>query len=82
MWPRSVEFQINEGCTGDFWMTDGAALTPIGPDGTLGARVTGPELKASKVDRFNKGEFKSVTGFRDPTNELEKPTGSGMSSNL
>ena len=26
VWPRSVEFQINEGCTGDFWMTDGAAL--------------------------------------------------------
>jgi hypothetical protein len=25
--PRSIEFQINEGCTGDFWMTDGAALT-------------------------------------------------------
>ncbi len=23
VWPRSVEFQINEGCTGDFWMTDG-----------------------------------------------------------
>ena len=30
VWPRSIEFQINEGCTGDFWMTDGAALTPIG----------------------------------------------------
>ena len=27
VWPRSIEFQINEGCTGDFWMTDGAALT-------------------------------------------------------
>ena len=25
--------------------------------------------------RFNKGEVKSVTGFRDPTNELEKPHG-------
>jgi 3-keto-disaccharide hydrolase len=75
VWPRSIEFQINEGCTGDFWMTDGAALTPIGPDGKAGARVTGPEGKASKVDRFNKGEFKNVTGFRDPTNELEKPHG-------
>ncbi len=59
VWPRSVEFQINEGCTGDFWMTDGAALTPIGPDGKAGARVTGPEGKASKVDRFNKGEVKT-----------------------
>jgi hypothetical protein len=75
VWPRSVEFQINEGCTGDFWMTDGAALTGIGPDGKAGVRVTGPEGKASKIDRFNKGEVKNVTGFRDPTNELEKPHG-------
>src|SRR5580704_6634973 len=27
------------------------------------------------IDRFNKGEVKNVTGFRDPTNELEKPHG-------
>ena len=27
VWPRSIEFQINEGCNGGFWMTDGAALT-------------------------------------------------------
>jgi hypothetical protein len=70
VWPRSVEFQINEGCTGDFWMTDGAAIT-----GKDGVRVTGPEGKASKIDRFNKGVFKNVTGYRDPTNELEKPHG-------
>jgi hypothetical protein len=70
VWPRSVEFQINEGCTGDFWMTDGAALT-----GKDGRRVTGPAGSAMKIDRFNKGEFKNVTGFRDPTNELEKPHG-------
>jgi hypothetical protein len=75
VWPRSVEFQINEGCTGDFWMTDGAALTPIGWDGKTGARVTGPDGKASKVDRFNKGELQNMTGFRDPTNELERPHG-------
>jgi hypothetical protein len=75
VWPRSVEFQINEGCTGDFWMTDGAALTGIGPDGKAGMRVTGPEGKASRIDRFHKGEFKNVTGVRDPTNELEKPHG-------
>lgn len=70
VWPRSVEFQINEDCTGDFWMTDGAALT-----GKDGVRVTGPEGKASKIDRFNKGVFKNVVGYRDPTNELEKPHG-------
>jgi hypothetical protein len=70
VWPRSVEFQINEGCTGDFWMTDGAALT-----GKDGVRVTGPAGSAKKIDRFNKGPFQNVTGFRDPVNELEKPHG-------
>jgi hypothetical protein len=70
VWPRSVEFQINEGCTGDFWMTDGAALT-----GKDGVRVTGPPDSAKKIDRFNKGEVKDVTGYRDPTNEVEKPHG-------
>ena len=70
VWPRSVEFQINEGCTGDFWMTDGAALT-----GKDGVRVTGPDGKAKKIDRFNKGPWKDVVGYRDPVNELEKPHG-------
>jgi hypothetical protein len=70
VWPRSVEFQINEGCTGDFWMTDGAQLT-----GMNGTRVIGPPGQAARIDRFNKGEFKNVTGYRDPTNELEKPHG-------
>jgi len=70
VWPRSVEFQINEGCTGDFWMTDGAAIT-----GKDGVRVTGPAGGAVKIDRFNKGLFKNVTGWRDPTYELEKPHG-------
>jgi len=70
VWPRSIEFQINEGCTGDFWMTDGAALT-----GKDGVRVTGPDGKASKIDRFNKGPWKNVVGFRDAVNEVEKPHG-------
>lgn len=68
VWPRSVEFQINEGCTGDFWMTDGAALT--GRDGT---RVTGPAGGAYKIDRINKGPYENVAGYRDPVNEVEKP---------
>jgi len=70
VWPRSVEFQINEGCTGDFWMTDGAALT-----GKNGKRVTGPAGGALKIDRFNKGPWKNVVGYRDPVNEVEKPHG-------
>ena len=70
VWPRSIEFQINEGATGDFWMTDGAALT--GKDGT---RVTGPAGSALKIDRFGKGPWKNVAGYRDPAGEIEKPHG-------
>jgi hypothetical protein len=51
-------------------MTDGAALT-----GRDGVRVTGPAGKASKIDRFNKGPFVNVVGYRDPVNELENPHG-------
>jgi hypothetical protein len=70
VWPRSIEFQIMEGGTGDFWLTDGAALT--GKDGT---RVTGPPGKAMKIDRFGKGPSENVVGFRDPVGEVEKPHG-------
>ena len=70
VWPRSIEFQICEGATGDFWMTDGAALT-----GKDGKRVEGPEGKGAKIDRFNKGEWKNVVGYRDPNGEIEKPHG-------
>lgn len=70
VWPRSVEFQITEGGTGDFWMTDGAALTGPG-----GKRVTGPPGSALKIDRIGKTAMKNVVGFRDPVNEYEKPHG-------
>jgi hypothetical protein len=70
VWPRSVEFQINEGGTGDFWMTDGAALT-----GSDGKRVTGPPGSALCIPHFHKGSFANVTGVRDPTGELERPHG-------
>ena len=70
VWPRSIEFQIVEGGTGDFWLTDGAALT--GKDGT---RVTGPSGGALKIDRFGKGPWKNVVGYRDPVGEVEKPHG-------
>jgi hypothetical protein len=70
VWPRSVEFQIQEGGTGDFWMTDEAAIT-----GMDGKRVTGPKGKATRIDRIGKGPWKDVTGYRDPVGELEKPHG-------
>ncbi|MCU1312951.1 MAG: hypothetical protein JWM54_708 [Acidobacteriaceae bacterium] len=70
VWPRSIEFQIVEGGTGDFWMTDGAALT-----GRDGKRVTGPPGTALKIDRFGKGPWKNVVGYRDPVGEVERPHG-------
>src|SRR2546425_862478 len=70
VWPTSVEFQIIEGGTGDFWMTDGGALT--GPNGV---RVTGPPGSALKIDRIGKGPWNDVAGYRDPVGELEKPHG-------
>jgi hypothetical protein len=70
VWPRSVEFQITEGGTGDFWMTDGAALT-----GRNGERVTGPPGSSLKIDHFGKGPTQDVVGFRDAVGDLEKPHG-------
>ena len=70
VWPQAIEFQINEGCTGDFWLIRGAAIT-----GKDGVRAAGPQDSQVKIDRFNKGEYKNVTGWRDPTGEVEKPHG-------
>jgi hypothetical protein len=70
VWPRSIEFQITEGGTGDFWMTDGAALT-----GRNGERVTGPPGSALKIDHFGKGPSQNTVGFRDAVGDLEKPHG-------
>lgn len=70
VWPRSIEFQITEGGTGDFWLTDGAALT-----GRDGKRVTGPPGSAVEIPHFGSGPLQSVTGFRNPSGEMEKPHG-------
>jgi hypothetical protein len=70
VWPRSIEFQIKEGETGDFWMTDGAALT-----GADGKRVTGPPGSATNIGHIGKGPELNVVGFRNSSGELEKPHG-------
>jgi len=70
VWPRSIEFQVTEGGTGDFWMTDGAALT-----GRDGKRVEGPPGSALKIDHFGKGPSQNVIGFRDSVGDMEKPHG-------
>ena len=70
VWPTSLEYQICEGQTGDFYMTDGAALT-----GTDGKRVTGPAGGAANIKRIGEGPWQNVTGYRDPAGEIEKPHG-------
>ena len=70
VWPRSLELQIQEGATGDFWMTDSAAVT--GRDGT---RVTGPAGNAKPIPRFGKGAWKDTVGYRDPKGDVERPHG-------
>ncbi len=69
VWPTSLEFQITEGGTGDFYMTDGASLTRDGKT------VTGPPGSAEPIDRYGKGPWQDVTGYRDPKGEVEKPHG-------
>jgi len=70
VWPRSIEFQIKEGETGDLWMTDGAAVT-----GADGKRVTGPPGSAMNIGHIGKGPEQNVVGFRNSSGELEKPHG-------
>lgn len=70
VWPRSIEFQIKEGETGDFWMTDGGALT-----GADGKRVVGPPGKALNIGHIDKGPQENTVGFRNTRGELEKPKG-------
>lgn len=70
VWPTSLEYQICEGQTGDFYMTDGAALT-----GTDGKRVTGPPNGAARIIRIGEGPWQNVKGYRDPNGDIEKPHG-------
>ncbi|HUB34377.1 MAG TPA: DUF1080 domain-containing protein [Bryobacteraceae bacterium] len=70
VWPTSIELQIQEGATGDVWLTDGASLRS-----KTGEKKTGPAGKAVPIDRFGKGPWKDVTGYRDPAGDIEKPHG-------
>jgi hypothetical protein len=70
VWPTSLEYQICEGQTGDFYMTDGAALT-----GTDGKRETGPAGSAARIKRIGEGPWQNVTGYRDPAGEIERSHG-------
>jgi hypothetical protein len=64
IFPKSIEFQMIEGGTGDIIVVDGASLT-----------VKGVTRNEGRFDRFGKGPWQDVAGYRDPKSEVEKPHG-------
>ena len=72
VWPRSFEFQIVEGGTGDIWLVKGAALKVKGKE--IASEETG-DHQYVRSTRFGEGPWQNVTGYRDPVGEVEKPHG-------
>jgi len=64
IWPRSLEFQMIEGGTGDLILVGGASIT-----------VNGQTKNDGRFNRMAKGPWKDVAGYRDPAGEVEKPLG-------
>ena len=64
IWPKSIEFQMIEGGTGDIILVGGTSLT-----------VRGETKDRGRFDRFGKGPWKDLAGYRDPEGEVEKPFG-------
>jgi hypothetical protein len=64
VWPHSIEFQMIEGGTGDIILVGETQLT-----------VKGETKNKGRFDRFGKGPWKDVAGYRDPQKEVEKPHG-------
>jgi hypothetical protein len=70
VWPKSIEFQIIEGRTGEVILVgDGASLTRDGETKTRG------QSKNTRFARYGQGPWKGVVGYRSPENEVEKPHG-------
>ena len=70
VWPSSVEFQIQEGATGDIYLCNSFALT-----NSAGTRVIGRPGQYVGINRYGKGPWKDETGYRDPEGDPEKPHG-------
>ncbi len=72
VWPRMIEFQINEGGTGDMWVVGGTGATV---DGKLyESTLSGPGAYI-RIPHIGRGPLVNVTGYRDPVDDLEKPHG-------
>ncbi|HSB17795.1 MAG TPA: DUF1080 domain-containing protein [Bryobacteraceae bacterium] len=64
LWPQSIEFQMIEGGTGDLILVGDTAVT-----------VKGETKRRGRFDRFGKGKWEDVAGYRDPNGDPEKPHG-------
>ncbi len=73
VWPRMMEFQINEGGTGDMWVVNGEGLTV---DGETYQSTSEPGPKQYiRIAHFGRGPLINITGYRDPVDDLENPHG-------
>jgi Domain of Unknown Function (DUF1080) len=73
VWSRMMEFQINEGGTGDIWVINGTGVTVDGQIYQSTAEA-GPK-QYIRIAHIGRGPLVNVTGYRDPVDDLEKPHG-------
>ena len=73
VWGRFMEFQINEGGTGDMWVINGTGATV---DGQVYQSTAEPGPKQYiRIAHIGRGPLVNKPGQRDPVNDLEKPHG-------
>jgi hypothetical protein len=72
VWPRMMEFQINEGGTGDMWVVGGTGATVDGE--VYESKSSGPGAYI-RIPHIGRGPLVNVTGHRDPENDLERHHG-------
>ena len=72
VWPRMMEFQINEGGTGDMWVVGGTGATV---DGKVYESTSSGPGAYIRIPHVGRGPLVNVTGHRDPVNDLERPHG-------
>ncbi|AXC16151.1 hypothetical protein ACPOL_6947 (plasmid) [Acidisarcina polymorpha] len=73
VWGRLMEFQINEGGTGDMWVINGTGITVDGH--TYQSTAEPSPTQYIRIAHIGRGPLVNVTGDRDPVNDLEKPHG-------
>ncbi len=69
VWPRMMEFQINEGGTGDMWVVGGTGATV---DGKVYESTSSGPGAYIRIPHIGRGPLVNVTGHRDPVNDLER----------